>query len=224
MADAIHDALADHREESALRSVLLDHEGPNFSYGASIPEHLPDLCAEMLAGMHRMILGIVDYPLPVLVALGGYCLGGGLELAAAGHLRFANPDARLGQPEIKLSIFAPSASCLLPELIGQARAEDLLLSGRLITGSEARTLGLVTVTAPDPQAAALNYFDDHLAHLSAIGLRHATRAARLGFSERIREKLRAIEALYLEELMAHEDPLEGLTAFLEKREPRWRDK
>ncbi len=223
-AEAIHDTLLAHRDDRGLRAVLLDHEGPNFSYGASIPEHLPDAVAEMLAGMHRMILTVLDYPLPVLAAINGYCLGGGLELAAAAHLRFAGPEAHLGQPEVRLSVFAPTASCLLPELIGQARAEDLLLSGRLVSGAEARALGLVTATAPDPQAAALNYFEDHLANLSPVGLRHATRAARLGFAGRVREKLKAIEALYLEELMAHDDPVEGLNAFLEKRAPRWRDR
>jgi cyclohexa-1,5-dienecarbonyl-CoA hydratase len=221
-ADAIHGALAAHVGDSVLLAVLLDHAGPNFSYGASIPEHIPDLCAAMLTGMHRMILAMVDYPLPILVAIRGYCLGGGLELATAGHVLFAAPDAALGQPEIKLAVFAPTASCLLPERIGQARADDLLFSGRTVTGTEAQTMGLVAHTAPDPEAAALAYFDEHLAGLSAPALRCAVRASRMGLSERIREKLTRIEKLYLDDLMTKQDPVEGLTAFMGKRPPVWK--
>ena len=77
---------------------------------------------------------MVESPVPILVAVRGQCLGGGLEVALAGHLLFVAPDASLGQPEMKLGVFAPAASCLLPELIGPARAFDLLLSGRSITG------------------------------------------------------------------------------------------
>jgi cyclohexa-1,5-dienecarbonyl-CoA hydratase len=221
-AEAIHGALAAHIDDADLLAVLLDHGGPNFSYGASIPEHMPDLCAAMLAGMHRMILAMVDYPLPILVAIRGYCLGGGLELAAAGHVLFAAPDAALGQPEIKLAVFAPTASCLLPERMGQARADDLLISGRRVDGTEACAMGLVAQTAPDPEAAARAYFDQHLAGLSASALRCAVRASRMGFNERIREKLTRIEKFYLNELMAKEDPVEGLTAFMEKRPPVWK--
>ena len=221
-AEAIHDALGAHIDDADLLAVLVDHAGPNFSYGASIPEHMPDLCAAMLAGMHRIILAMVDYPLPILVAIRGYCLGGGLELAAAGHVLFAAPDAVLGQPEIKLAVFAPTASCLLPERIGQARADDLLITGRRVTGAQAQTMGLVSHTAPDPEAAALAYFDEHLAGLSAPALRCAVGASRMGFNERIRDKLTRIEKLYLDDLMAKEDPVEGLTAFMEKRAAIWR--
>lgn len=222
MADAIYEALLEHRDDAGLIAVLLDHEGPHFSYGASIPEHMPDRVTEMLPGMHRMILALVDFPLPVLVAIRGYCLGGGLELAAAGHLLFAAPDAELGQPEIKLAVFAPTASCLLPERIGQGRADDLLFSGRTVDGTEAERIGLVTASAPDPEAAALAYFDAHLAGLSAAALRSAVRASRTGFRERVAAKLAEVERLYLEELMSKDDPVEGLTAFMEKRKARWR--
>ncbi|WP_243688796.1 enoyl-CoA hydratase-related protein [Geotalea toluenoxydans] len=105
--------------------------------------------------------------MPVLVAINGQCLGGGLEVAAAGHLLFAAPGAMMGQPEIKLAVFAPAASCLLPERIGQAQAEDLLFSGRSITAEEALRIGLVTAIAEDPDKAALDYFDKNLASVSA---------------------------------------------------------
>jgi cyclohexa-1,5-dienecarbonyl-CoA hydratase len=217
-------ALARRHEAPALRGVLLDAEGPHFCFGASVEEHLPERCAAMLRGFHALVLAVVELPLPVLVAVRGQCLGGGLELAAAGSLLFAAPDARLGQPEIVLGVFAPAASCLLPERIGPAAAEDLLLSGRSIDAAEALRLGLVTSVADDPEAAALAWFDQHLAPRSAASLGFAVRAARAGLAERVRARLAALEQLYLEELMARRDPVEGLTAFLEKRPARWEDR
>jgi cyclohexa-1,5-dienecarbonyl-CoA hydratase len=165
-----------------LRGILIDPAGAHFSFGASVEEHLPDRCAAMLAGLHGLILRIVRSPVPVLVAIRGQCLGAGLELAAAGHLLFAEPNAALGQPEIRLGVFAPAASCLLPERIGLAAAEDLLLSGRSITGTEARALGLVNELADDCEEAALAYFDRHLADKSASSLRYAVRASRQDFA------------------------------------------
>jgi cyclohexa-1,5-dienecarbonyl-CoA hydratase len=222
MADAVRAALDAHRNDDKLLAVLIDHDGPHFSYGASIPEHLPDTCAEMLAGMHACIRAMVAFPLPILVAIRGYCLGGGLELASAGTFLFAAPEATLGQPEIRLAVLAPTASVLLPERIGQPRADELLLTGRTVDGIEAERIGLVTRVADDPVAAALAWFDEHLADKSAPALRAAVGAARRGYVERISEKLDWVERHYLTELMSHEDPVEGLRAFMEKRPPVWR--
>ncbi len=219
--DAILAALDHAAEAGKALAVLIDHEGPHFSYGASIQEHLPEHCADMLHRFHALIRRMTGFPLPILVAVRGYCLGGGLELASAGHLLFCAPDARLGQPEIRLSVFAPAASCLLPERIGQARADDMLLSGRQIDSREAVAIGLATALAETPAEAALDWFETHLAGHSPVGLRHATLAAREGFARRIDRRLKRIETLYLDQLMQHHDPVEGLHAFLEKRSPRW---
>src|SRR5512138_3608690 len=189
----------------SIRGVLLDAEGPHFSFGASVEEHLPEKCAAMLKGFHALVQRIVDSPVPVLVAVKGQCLGGGLEVASAGHVVFAAPDAKMGQPEIQLGVFAPAASCLLPEKIAPAAADDLLLSGRSIDGAEAHRLRLVNAVAPDPEAAALAFFDAHLAGKSGSSLAFAARAARLGFADRLRTKLAAVEHVYLEKLMATRD-------------------
>lgn len=208
----------------ALRGVLLDAEGPHFSFGASVEEHLPNRCAGMLRGFHAVLLRMLELPVPVLVALRGQCLGGGLELAAAGGVLFAGRDAKLGQPEIVLGVFAPAASCLLPERVGPGAAEDLLLSGRSVDAAEALRLGLVNAVADDPEAAALAWFDEHLAKRSASSLGFAVKAARAGRVERVRAKLAALEELYLTGLMSTRDAAEGLTAFLGKRPARWEDR
>jgi cyclohexa-1,5-dienecarbonyl-CoA hydratase len=224
MIAALRAALEEHLAGARLRAVLLEAEGPHFSFGASVEEHLPGSCAAMLRELHALILQLVSSPVPVLVAVRGQCLGGGLELAAAGHRIFAAPGATIGQPEIKLAVFAPAASCLLPERIGQSRAEDLLFSGRGIGAEEAHRIGLVDALADDPSQAALAYFEEHFAPRSASSLRFAVRAARYDLVYRIRRKLAEVERLYLAELMATHDAVEGLSAFIAKRAPVWEDR
>jgi cyclohexa-1,5-dienecarbonyl-CoA hydratase len=224
MIAALYRALAEGRDNQDIKAVLLSAEGPHFSFGASVEEHLPDQCASMLSSFHTLISSLFAFPVPVLVSVRGQCLGGGLEIASAGHLIFAAPDAHFGQPEIKLGLIAPAASCLLPLKIGQSRAEDLLLSGRSLNTVEAIEAGLVNFVADDPDAAALEYFDKNYAPLSAAALRHAVRAARLPLAEVVRKRIAAVETLYLEDLMATGDAVEGLNAFLEKRAPVWENR
>jgi cyclohexa-1,5-dienecarbonyl-CoA hydratase len=211
----------EHLNDPRLAAILLDAEGPHFSFGASVEEHRPAQCADMLAELHRLILCMVESPVPILVAVHGQCLGGGLEVAMASHVLFVAPDAALGQPEIKLGVFAPAASCLMPELIGPARALDLLLSGRSIAGAEAAQIGLAKEVASDPTAAALAYFEEHLRPKSGSSLRHAVRSARMDYAARIRSKLAVLERQYLDELMRTHDAVEGIEAFIARRPAQW---
>ena len=221
MIAALHSALLVYRAQAGLRGVLLDAEGPHFSFGASVEEHLPERCAGMLASLHGLLLAMLEFPAPILVAVHGQCLGGGLEVALAGGPIFAAPDAQLGQPEMKLGVFAPAASCLLPFRVNQAAAEDILFSGRSIGSEEAKAIGLVQAVAADPQAAALEYFAQHLADKSAAALACALEAARGDYIANVRRRLAEVERLYLDRLMQTRDANEGLAAFLAKRKPQW---
>jgi cyclohexa-1,5-dienecarbonyl-CoA hydratase len=221
MIGALAAAFASHRKNPGLLAALIDHEGPHFSFGASVEEHLPERCEQMLRSLHALLGTMLDWRRPILVALRGQCLGGGLELAMAGNLLFAAPDAKLGQPEMKLGVFAPAASVLLPLRVGQARAEDLLYSGRSIDAPTALAWGLLNEVADDPVAAALSFFENHISQKSAASLALAVHAARGPFAELARARLDDVELLYLEELMQTRDASEGLKAFLEKRQPKW---
>jgi cyclohexa-1,5-dienecarbonyl-CoA hydratase len=224
MIGALQSAFEQYAGQGSLRAVLLDAEGPHFSFGASVEEHLPGSCAEMLRSLHLLVETMLDFPVPILVAINGQCLGGGLEVAAAGNLLFTSPDARLGQPEIQLAVFAPAASCLLPERIGIGAAQDLLYSGRSVKADEALAMGLINQVAVDPEVAALTYFDKYLASHSASSLEFAVKAATGDVNRRIKAKLADVEALYLDGLMATHDAVEGLNAFVEKRSAKWEDK
>jgi cyclohexa-1,5-dienecarbonyl-CoA hydratase len=221
MIAALDGALLAHRANSKLRGVLLDAEGPHFSFGASVEEHLPAQCAQMLASLHALIIAMLEFPAPILVAVRGQCLGGGLEVALAASMIFAAPDAQFGQPEMKLGVFAPAASVLLPYRVNQPAAEDLLLSGRSVGADEAKSIGLVYRVFDDPETAALAYFQEHLAGKSASSLACAVAAARGALLRDVRARLAEVEKLYLDRLMATRDANEGLTAFLAKRKPNW---
>jgi cyclohexa-1,5-dienecarbonyl-CoA hydratase len=185
---------------------------------------MPEACAGMLSSFHGMFRTMLDASVVTLAAVRGQCLGGGLELAAFCQRVFASEDARLGQPEIVLGVFAPVASFVLSERMGRGGADDLLLSGRSITAQEALRLGLVDELHADPGAAAMAYAHTHLLPRSASSLRRAVRAARLGFSERFRGQIAQLETMYLDDLMRTADANEGLQAFLEKRQPEWKNR
>lgn len=224
MIRALRTVLADNREDRRLKAALLDHDGPHFSFGASIQEHMPDEIGAMLRALHALLGELLDFPVPVLVAVRGQCLGGGLELASAGGLMFIAPDARLGQPEIGIGMFAPAASCILPERLGQAAAEEILLSGRSLDAAEARAAGLASEIAEDPEAAALAWIDAHVLPKSAAALRFALQAVRAPFARRVKDRFAEVETLCLDGLMATHDATEGLAAFMERRQPVWQDR
>jgi len=209
------------RTAVGLKAIVLSAQGPNFSLGASVQEHMPDRVAGMLQRFHGLFRTIAAADVPLLSAVRGHCLGGGLELAAFGQRMFAAPDAKFGQPEIALGVFAPVASLLLPERVGRGAAEDLCLSGRTIGVDEALRIGLCDAVADDPEAAALAYARDQLGRHSASSLRHAVRAVRGPFVHRFLQQLAELERAYLDDLMTTHDAREGIAAFVEKRPAAW---
>ena len=223
MISALDQALSEHESNPNIACVLLDAEGPHFSFGASVEEHLPEQCAEMLSSLHGLIIRMLEYPVPILAAVKGQCLGGGLEVVCGASQIFVATDTKLGQPEINLAVFAPAASCLLPERIGQANAEEMLFSGRSVSAEEALRIGLAQNVSADPEQAALNWFDQYLVKLSASSLRFAVKAVRLQSLDRIKDKIAQVEQLYINELMQTHDALEGLTAFVDKRKAIWKN-
>ncbi len=219
---ALGDAFDAVRHDTRVRAVILTGAGGHFSYGASVQEHLPGEVAAMLAGIRRLIVRMVECDVAIIAAVRGQCLGGGLEVASVCHRIVAHADARFGQPEIALGIFAPVASVTLVERIGRPAAEDLCLTGRPIDAAEALRLRVADeVTTGDPVEAATAWARTHLVPRSASSLRHAVRAIRRGMRERLHEDLQAIEDTYLRDLAPTQDAQEGLRAFLEKRAPRW---
>jgi cyclohexa-1,5-dienecarbonyl-CoA hydratase len=222
LMEALTALFVDAAGAQSLKAIVLDGAGPDFSFGSSIEEHLPDRVAQMLGRFHRMLLACVDSSVLTIAAVRGQCLGGGLELATMCHRIVASGDARFGQPEIALGVFAPVASVALAERVGRSSAEDLCLTGRFVDADEALRMGLVDqIAVSDPVDLALSWLRAHLEARSPSTLRLAVRAMRADFAARLRRQLPQMEQLYLDELMKTPDAVEGLRAFLEKRSPRW---
>jgi cyclohexa-1,5-dienecarbonyl-CoA hydratase len=212
-------------EESAkaqdLKVIVLTAEGEHFCFGASVQEHQPEQVAGMLVGVHRLFRTIAASGVPVVAAVRGFCLGGGLEVAAFCQRIFAHSGSSYGQPEILLGVFAPVGSAILADRMGRGGADDLLITGRTVQADEALRMGLVDELCEDPEASALAWVREYLLPRSASSLRIATRAARHEFNQRFDRNVQELERSYLETLMATQDAKEGITAFLEKRKPNW---
>lgn len=201
------------------RLVVFEGAGDHFCFGASVDEHRADQAAAMLTSFHGLFRTLARLGVPTCAVVRGQCLGGGLELASWCTWVVATPSARLGQPEIKLAVFPPMASLLLPWRLGGAHALDLCVSGRTVSAEEARAMGLVTAVADDPEAWWRALVDEHLGRTSASSLRFAERAARADLLRRLDTDLPELERLYLHELMATHDANEGIEAFLARRAP-----
>lgn len=220
---ALSAVLVDAHRAAGLKAIILQGDGPHFSFGASVQEHFPDQVEGMLATFRSVMCALVESPVAVLAAVRGRCLGGALEMVTVCHRVFAGQDALFGQPEIALGVFAPAASVVLADRVGRAHAEDLCLTGRLINASEALGMGLVDEIGDDPTDRALEWARANLMSRSASSLRLAIRAIRADLVAKLRTELPKAEHLYLRELMKTTDALEGLRAFVEKRPPVWRD-
>jgi len=210
------------RSDARLRGVCLEGAGTHFSFGASVQEHQVDQVAGMLAAMRELALSMLEADVVIAAAVRGQCLGGGLEVATLCHRIIAAPDAKFGQPEIALGVFAPVGSIARVERNGRANAEDLCLTGRSIDSEAAFQMGLVDTIDERPADTAIAWLRAHFSMRSASSLRHAVRAIRASLLNRLRTELPALEGQYLNQLMLTADASEGLSAFLEKRLPAWR--
>jgi cyclohexa-1,5-dienecarbonyl-CoA hydratase len=170
----------------------------------------------MIMGLQEVFNAVEDIPKVTIAAVTGYALGGGCELAMTADLRFAAPDAKLGQPEILLGIIPGAGGTQrLPRLVGPARAKDLIFSGRQVDAEEAHRIGLVDRIAEDPYREAVQ-----AARGYARGPRAALRAAKVSVNWGGRVDLRtgvAIEREAFCDLFTTEDQKEGMAAFVEKR-------
>jgi cyclohexa-1,5-dienecarbonyl-CoA hydratase len=170
----------------------------------------------MIAGLQEVLNTVEDIPKVTIAAVTGYALGGGCELAMCADLRFAAPDAKLGQPEILLGIIPGAGGTQrLPRLVGPARAKDLIYSGRQVEAPEALQLGLVDRVEDDPYTAAVE-----TARGYARGPRAALRAAKTAITWGSRTDLRTgltVEREAFSDLFTTEDQKEGMAAFVDKR-------
>ena len=199
--------------------------GGAFSAGVSIEEHKAETVFQMLEGFHSIFRALNTVSKPVIALVGGAALGGGCELAAFADIVIASPAARFGQPEIKLGIYPPAAVVILPRVIGEKRAREMVLTGELLSAETAHSLGLVNhVVAENALETKCEELLNAFRQVSVPGLEMARRAMVQTWGLGFDEALKRSEDIYLNELMSFKDPQEGVEAFVAKRAPRWKHK
>jgi enoyl-CoA hydratase/carnithine racemase len=171
-----------------------------FSAGVAVEEHVQDTIFQMLDSFHSIFRSLEQLAKPSIAVVDGAALGGGCELVAACDIVIASDRSRFGQPEIKLGVFPPVAAVILPRVIGEKRARELILTGEIIDSVEAGRLGLCNHVVPG-------------AHLEP---------KLLEVLAKLRELSGTSLTIYLQELMKTEDANEGVKAFMEKRKAVWR--
>lgn len=205
-----------------LCAIVLESRGRVFSAGVDVRDHLPDRGAAMLGAFHRVCRLLLDMDAPVVVAVHAPAIGGGCELTLACDVVVASKTATFSLPEIRLGVIPPFAAVVLPRLAPRHIASEMLLTGRALSAEEALSHGLANHVAPAAGfQAAVERVLDHFRALSPSSLRLARRAMRIARGPELADLDRA-EQLYIEELMNTPDAIEGLEAFMEKREPRWK--
>ncbi len=227
MLEELGAALAAVELDPSIRVLLLTGAGRAFMAGADIAvfRGLDPLGGKRLAQeAHRLLLTLERLEIPVVAAVHGYALGGGLELAMACDVIYAADDARFGQPEINLGLIPCfGGTQRLSRLVGQAAAKELCLTGRLIDAAEAQSLGLVARVFP---AASFREEVRRSVQTLAAKPRAALRAIKQVIDRGAHLDLAAGLALEAEAFavcLASPDAQEGVTAFLEKRPPRFLD-
>jgi cyclohexa-1,5-dienecarbonyl-CoA hydratase len=196
-----------------------------FSAGVDVVDHTEDKVERMLQVFHEVFRNLSKLDQVTIAALKGLTLGGGCEIAIFCDLIFAADNLKIGQPEIKLSVFPPVALLILPRLVGLKKASELLLTGKTIEAQEAEQIGLINKVVPLASFdSELESFIQPLTELSLVGLKYSKKGINLGLETSFLEGLERIEKIYLEELMTSEDAHEGLKAFMEKRKPLWKNR
>lgn len=214
--------------ESAQREVVAivfdaDKNCRAFSAGVAIEEHVEETIYQMLDAFHAIFRQLEQIGKPTIALVDGAALGGGCELVAACDIVIASDRSRFGQPEIKLGVFPPVAAILLPRVIGEKRARELILTGEIIDATEASRLGLCSHVAPPAHLETkLLEVLSKLKELSGTSLQFARQALDLGRGRTLDAALTEQENIYLHELMKTADANEGIKAFMEKRKPVWR--
>jgi len=230
LTEAVDQLLGD----DEVKAVVITGGGTNaFIAGADIPEiqallDEPEdgyaVARQFIKGGQSLFLKIERATKPVIAAINGYCLGGGLELAMACHMRICSDRARLGQPEVNLGIIPGwGGTQRLPRIVGKGKAIEMILTGDMITAQEAYRVGLVNRVVP---AGAVLKEARGLARKivskSRFPIAAALRAVSEGLQATIEDGL-SIEADQFVGLADSEDIREGVSAFLEKRQPQFKD-
>lgn len=225
IVDELGDAADRVAEDDEIRCVIL-YSKDNFAAGADIKAMAE--CDEKSAGefsFSPVYNRIADIEVPVIAAIEGYALGGGMELAMTADIRLADKDAKVGFPETTLGIFPGAGGTVrVPRIIGASRAMEMILTGDIVSAERAAEMGLINrVTEGSVYEEALK-LAGRIAKRAPVAVRLAKDTIRSGLAETDIARAVEIEASNWVSLFSTEDQKEGMKAFIEKRKPVFRNR
>ena len=220
--NAVFDDVA--RSQNKLGLLVITHAGEKaFSTGVDVRDHTPEKMDEMIEVFHGIFRRMITLDLPTLGVVNGYALGGGMEVAVFCDLVVASEKSVFGQPEIKVGVYPSMVVAWLPRIIGSKKAYEIILAGDTITAKEAERIGLINVALPaDGFQEAVEAFTKRITSQSPVVLKWAKKAVLAGYGVDFERALRNSEIIYKEALMKTHDAVEGLEAFMQKRQPVWK--
>ena len=224
MMKEINNAVKDFQKRN-LKVLILNANGKAFSAGVDVSDHTKEKVKGMIQVFHDIFTNLHKINSPTVALVNGAALGGGCEVATFCDIVIASEKSKFGQPEIMVGVFPPVAAAIFPKLMWSKKALELMLTGETIRANEAKELGLVNQILPveNFEAEAEKFITEKLASNSAVVLQLTKKAFMEGASQNYSESIKKIEDIYLNELMKTNDANEGLAAFLEKRQPVWKN-
>ena len=227
----LKNALEDAKKDDSVRVVVIRGSGKAFSAGADLKMllELDPLSASKWheeVGTSSVLARLIrEMPKPVIAMVHGYCLGGGFELATSCDLIIASEDAVLGQPEVNVGLIPGGGGTqMLPRIIGEKKAKELIFTGDRVSAKELEKLGLINrVVPPDKLLDTVKEYIEKIKSKSPVMIAAAKEAINMALETSLSEGLR-YERKVFTSLFSTEDQKEGARAFLEKRKPVWKGK
>lgn len=226
LIDELNYALSDFQEDAAIGCVIITGSDKAFAAGADIREMKDKSFTDVYLGNFLSAWDKVsEFRKPMIAAVSGYCLGGGCELALMCDFIIAADTAKFGLPEITLGIIPGSGGTQrLARSIGKAKAMEMILTGRLMEAAEAESCGLVSrVVAPDKLLDEAITTAAKIATFSQPVVMMAKEAVNRAFETSLAEGLR-FERRLMHSMFALDDQKEGMSAFVEKRKPVFKNR
>lgn len=229
VAQQLDEAVVEIGKDDNIKAVIFSGEGRAFISGADIRmlKEVKDRhqARHVTSVLHGALNKVEALRKPVIAAVHGFCLGGGLEVALACHMRVAGEKAVFGVPEIKLGIYPGAGGTQrLPRVVGKAKGLEMILTGEFISAQEALQWGLVNKVVPQEKVQeAARSLADQIVSKGKLAVEYAMMVVTEGLKMDLQKGL-ALEEEYFGILCETEDMQEGMAAFLEKRDPKFKDR
>ncbi|HSM84916.1 MAG TPA: enoyl-CoA hydratase/isomerase family protein, partial [Candidatus Limnocylindrales bacterium] len=189
-----------------VKAILLTSSQQAFSAGISLEDSRPDRVFQTLDAFTRVFQAMVDISKPVVVVVNGPAIGAGSELVGFGDVVIATPKAKFAQPEVKLGVFPPFAAVMLPQIIGQKKTYELILTGEALSAEDALRFGFVNkVVAEADLQSHVDVLMARISEFSGPVLEVTKRVIASSIGQPLKQAMKTSQDLYLNELMNLED-------------------